>query len=201
MAGAGLLVEAETSAKSADLTPRQMLQLARVATETARRAADRAKCEGALGERPETVDRTGWTTRPVDRAMGTCRDVLTQREAARSHVTDVSEKPAGRALTEQCAMNRGESGLFHMTACYGPSAEEEMHLDGKYPGTAQGAHTRTLACGGAIGTAYFKLERTENAGTAGETAGTRDPVDSATLDRILTSYATASGKRHGCPAP
>jgi len=200
MAGSGLLVTVDTTAKSDDLTPRQMLQLARVATETARRAAGHAKCEGALGERPEAVDRTDWRTRPVDQAMGTCRSVLTGREAARLRVTDVSEKPAGRALTEQCAMSRGELSLFHMDAYYGPSAEEEMYLDGKYPGTVQGVRTRTLACGGAIGTAYFTLQRAQDKAADGA-AGTRESLDSATLDRILTSYATVSGKRHGCPTP
>ncbi|MFJ9682947.1 hypothetical protein ACIRP2_33605 [Streptomyces sp. NPDC101194] len=198
MAGAGLLVTAETSTKSEDLTARQILQVARVATETARRAAGRAKCEGALGERPGTVDRTAWRTTPVDRSTGTCRDVMTGREAARLHVTDVSEKPAGRALTEECGMSRGESRLFHMTAYYGPSAEEEMYLDGKYPGTVKGAYTRTVACGGAIGTAYFKLERAKGKAADGA-AGTQGTIDSAALNRILTSYATASGERHGCP--
>ncbi|WP_413754299.1 hypothetical protein NRF20_42780 [Streptomyces sp. R-74717] len=108
MAGAGLLVTAETSWKSEDLSARQVLQVARVATETARRAAGHARCEGALGERPGTVDRTEWTMRPVSRAAGTCRGAVTGREAARLRVTDVTEKPAGRALTEQCEMSRGD---------------------------------------------------------------------------------------------
>ncbi|MFE3904602.1 hypothetical protein ACFXPY_30895 [Streptomyces sp. NPDC059153] len=200
VAGAGLLVTAETSTKSEDLTARQVLQVARVATESARRAAGHAKCEGVLGERPGSVDRTAWRTKPVDRSTGTCRDVMTGREAARLHVTDVSEKPAGRALTEECEMSRGKAHLFHMTAYYGPSAEEEMYLDGKYPGTVKGAYTRTAACGGAIGTAYFKLERAKGKAADGA-AGTQGTIDSAALTRVLTSYATASGKRHGCPTP
>jgi len=42
---------------------------------------------------------------------------------------------------------------------------------------------------------------TEPDKAADDAAGTRESLDSATLDRILTSYATVSGKRHGCPAP
>ncbi|MFE7356135.1 hypothetical protein ACFU8Q_23825 [Streptomyces sp. NPDC057543] len=200
MAGAGLLVTAETSEKSEDLSARQLLQVARVATESARRAAGRAECEGALGERPGAVDRAKWTTRPVGRATGTCGGVVTGREAARLRVTDATEKPAGRALTEQCEMSRGELGLFSMTGYYGPSAEEEMYLDGKYPGTVKGAYTRTLECGGAIGTAYFKLVRAKGKAADGA-VGTDATSDPAALKRILESYATVSGKRHGCPAP
>ncbi|WP_371665383.1 MULTISPECIES: hypothetical protein [unclassified Streptomyces] len=200
MAGAGLLVTAETSRKTEDLSARQLLQVARVATETARRAAGRAECEGVLGERPGTVDRAEWTTRPVGRATGTCGGVVTGREAARLRVTDVTEKPAGRALTEQCAMGRGKSGLFSMTGYYGPSAQEEMYLDNKYPGTVKGAYTRTVECGGAIGTAYFKLERAKGKAADGA-VGTDGASDPAALKRILESYATASGERHGCPAP
>ncbi|MFE7045601.1 hypothetical protein ACFU9X_41210, partial [Streptomyces atratus] len=198
MAGAGLLVTAETSWKSEDLSAQQVLQVARVATETARRAAGHAHCEGALGERPGTVDRTEWTKRPVSRATGTCPGVVTGREAARLRVTDVTEKPAGRALTEQCELNRGELDLFSMTAYYGPSAEEEMYLDGRHPGTVKGAYTRTIECGGAIGTAYFKLVRVKDKAADGA-VGTHGTSDRAALKRVLESYATASGTRHDCP--
>ncbi|MCX4787322.1 hypothetical protein OG369_14350 [Streptomyces sp. NBC_01221] len=125
---------------------------------------------------------------------------MTGREAARLRVTDVTEKPAGRALTEQCAMGRGKSGLFSMTGYYGPSAQEEMYLDNKYPGTVKGAYTRTVECGGAIGAAYFKLERAKGKAADGA-VGTDGASDPAALKRILESYATASGERHGCPAP
>ncbi|MFI6729602.1 hypothetical protein NRF20_42775 [Streptomyces sp. R-74717] len=87
-----------------------------------------------------------------------------------------------------------------MTAYYGPSAEEEMYLDGRYPGTVKGAYTRTIECGGAIGTAYFKLVRVQDKAADGA-VGTHGTSDPAALTRVLESYATASGKRHGCPTP
>ncbi|MEU4352310.1 hypothetical protein [Streptomyces sp. NPDC023838] len=199
LAGKGLYVTAETNEPAEELSAGQLLQVARLATETARNAAGRFSCEGKLGERPASVDRTDWTQRPVAQAAGTCADVVNLREAARLTVTTVSEKPAGRALTEECSLKRGELGLFHMTAYYGPSAEQEMYLDGRYPGTAKDSYKRSVPCKGAIGTAYFKLVRTNDRAPDG-TSGAHGTSDPATLNRLLGSFATASAGRHGCPA-
>ncbi|MFG2142806.1 hypothetical protein ACGFRG_01220 [Streptomyces sp. NPDC048696] len=119
------------------------------------------------------------------------------RTAARLTVTTVSERPAGRALTEQCALRRADLGLFHMTAYYGPSAEQEMRLDGRYPGTAKDAFKRSMECKGALGTAYFKLVRTNDRAPDGTSGphGTSDPKE---LNQLLDSFATASAARHGC---
>lgn len=101
--GKGLLVLAEATAKTEDLTKEQLLQVARLATETARNTVGRFHCEGALGTRPSGVDLSGWRDVPPVRAVGTCRDVVPTATATRLGVTAVSEKPAGRALTEACA--------------------------------------------------------------------------------------------------
>lgn len=120
MASEGLLVTAESSRRSEAVSDAEVLQVARVATETARRAAGQFTCEGRLGERSGEVDLTEWTARPVGRATGTCRDAVTGREAARLRITTVSEAPAGRALTEQCTLSQGKLDRFRMTAYYGP---------------------------------------------------------------------------------
>ncbi|MFI6475729.1 hypothetical protein ACIBL5_36485 [Streptomyces sp. NPDC050516] len=198
LAGKGLYVTAETTKFAEELSAGQLLQVARLATETARSAAGHFSCEGKLGERPASVDRTDWTQRPVAQAAGTCAGVVNVREAARLTVTTVAEKPAGRALTEQCSLERGELGLFHMTAYYGPSAEQEMYLDGRYPGTAKDSYKRSVPCKGAIGTAYFKLVRTNDRAPDG-TSGAHGTSDPAALNRLLDSFVIASSGRHGCP--
>lgn len=172
--------------------------MARLATQTAHSAAGHSSCEGKLGERPASVDRTDWTRRPVAQAVATCVGVVNVREAARLTVTTVTEKPSGRALTEQCSLERGELGLLHMTAYYGPSAEQEMSLDGRYPGTAKDSYKHSVPCKDAIGTAHFKLVRTNDRAPDG-TSGAHGTSDPAALNRLLDSFVTASSGRHGCP--
>ncbi|WP_079126368.1 hypothetical protein [Streptomyces sp. ERV7] len=200
MPGKGLYVTAETTERTEKLSAGQILQVARLATETARRAAAAHSCEGKPGGRPTTVDRTRETVqRAAAQAAGTCAGVVDAPTAARLTVTTVSERPAGRALTEQCALRRGKLGLFHMTAYYGPSAEQEMYLDGRYPGTAKDISKRRVECGGSLGTAYFKLVRTNDRAPDGTSGphGTSDPKE---LNRLLGAFSAASAARHGCPA-
>ncbi|MFJ3906071.1 hypothetical protein [Streptomyces sp. NPDC090025] len=192
--GKGLLVLTETTAKAEDLTKEQVGQVARLATETARKAADRFHCEGALGTRPSGVDLSEWRDVPPARATGTCRDVVSAATAGRLGVTAVAEKPAGRALTEACALKRGAKTLAELTAYYGASAEQEMYLDGRYPGSVKGASTRALTCKGALGTAYVKL-----VGPSGGQGGPGD-LRPADVQELLGRFAATSTARHGCPA-
>ncbi|MCX5413608.1 hypothetical protein [Streptomyces sp. NBC_00059] len=195
--GKGLLVLAEASQDVEELTDAQMIQVARFATESARLAADRFGCEGALGRRPSKVDSTPWQKRPVAEAEGTCRGVVGSQDAARLGLTAVSEKPAGRALTEACSSDLPAEGHhFSLTAYYGPSAQQEMYLDGRYPGSVKGALTRTHDCEGALGAAYFKFEEFPRPDSE---KGVRSTVDGEDAQRLLTAFATASGARHGCP--
>ncbi|MDV9186976.1 hypothetical protein R6L23_01840 [Streptomyces sp. SR27] len=191
--GKGLLVLTEAMAEVEDLTQEQLLQVARLATETARNTAGRFHCEGALGTRPSEVDLSEWREVPPARASGTCKGAVNAATLTRLGVTAVSEKPAGRALTEACALKRGEKALAELTAYYGPSAEQEMYLDGRYPGSVEGATTRTLTCKGALGTAYVKLIR-----PSGGKDGRRD-LGPADVQELLGSFAAASTARHGCP--
>ncbi|MFI8520892.1 hypothetical protein ACIGEZ_24165 [Streptomyces sp. NPDC085481] len=191
--GQGLLVLTEATANTEDLTSDQVRQVARLATETARKAADRFHCEGALGTRPSGVDLSEWREVPPARATGTCRNVIPAATAARLGVTAVSEKPAGRALTEACALKRGERTLAGLTAYYGASAQQEMYLDGRYPGSVKGATMRALTCKGALGTAYVKLVR-PSGGQDGP--GDLRPAD---VQELLDTFAAESTARHGCP--
>ncbi|WP_426404887.1 hypothetical protein ACN9M0_35115 [Streptomyces sp. R-07] len=192
--GKGLLVLAEATAKTEDLTKEQLLQVARLATETARNTVGRFHCEGALGRRPSGVDLSEWRDVPPVRAVGTCRDVVPTATATRLGVTAVSEKPAGRALTEACALKRGEKTLADLTAYYGASAEQEMYLDGRYPGSVDGATMRATTCKGALGTAYVKLVRPPGGQNGRQDLG---PAD---VQELLGRFEAASTARHGCPA-
>ncbi|MFC9946815.1 hypothetical protein [Streptomyces pratensis] len=195
--GNGLLVMAEARQDVEELTDAQILQVARFATESARRAADRFGCEGAPGKRPSKVDTSPWQKRPAAGAEGTCRGVVGSRDAARLGLTTVSEKPAGRALTENCSSDLPAEGHhFSLTAYYGPSAQQEMYLDGRYPGSVKGALMRTHDCEGALGAAYFKFEEFPRPDSG---KGVRSTVDGEDAQRLLTAFATASGARHGCP--
>ncbi|KUJ39636.1 hypothetical protein ACZ90_69180 [Streptomyces albus subsp. albus] len=198
LAGRGLLVMAEVNRKATELEAGQLLQVARLATESARAAADHFGCQGALGKRPAKVDRTDGQERPLAQAAGTCRGAVDGRVAARLGITSVWERPGGRALTEYCGLRRGKSEIFGMVAYYGPSAQQERYLDGRYPGTAEGEYVRSVECGGALGTAYFKLSPGKAATGDGPSGGRTADLDAP--DKVLASFTAASAHRHGCPA-
>ncbi|MFJ6615288.1 hypothetical protein ACIQPT_33995 [Streptomyces sp. NPDC091289] len=122
--GKGLLVMADVPEDIRELSAEQIRGLARFTTESARRAAERFGCEGALGKRPSTVDRTEWQKSPVARTDGTCRGVVSAQDIARLRLTTASEMPAGRALTEECSLELpAKSHSIRLTAYYGPSAQ------------------------------------------------------------------------------
>ncbi|MFP3991895.1 hypothetical protein U9R90_31370 [Streptomyces sp. E11-3] len=195
--GEGLLVLAQARQDIEELSDAQVLQVARFATESARRAAESFGCEGVVGQRPSTVDRTPLQTRPVAQAKGTCRGVVGSQDMARLGLTTVSERPAGRALTERCSLKLPAEGHhIRLTAYYGPSAQQEMYLDDRYPGSVKGAVMQPHSCKGALGTAYFKFEEFPRPDSE---KGVRSSVGREDAQRLLTAFATASGARHGCP--
>ncbi|ROV66308.1 hypothetical protein [Streptomyces globisporus] len=195
--GKGLLVMADVPEDIRKLSDEQVRGLARFTTESARRAAKRFGCEGPLGKRPATVDRTEGQKLPVVRTKGTCRDVVTARDIARLGLTTASEMPAGRALTEECSLDLpAKNHSIRLTAYYGPSARQEMYLDKRYPGSVKGALMRSHPCEGALGPAYFKFEELPLQ-DAGKYA--RKTVRGEDGQRLLTAFTTASAARHGCP--
>ncbi|MFJ3323421.1 hypothetical protein ACIPMT_03125 [Streptomyces griseus] len=197
--GDGLLVLADVSGKDIrNLSAEQALALARFTTESARGAAERFGCEGALGKRPSTVDRTEQRKRPVAEAEGTCGGVVSERDSARLRLTTASEMPAGRALTEECSLKLpAENHSIRLSAYYGPSAQQEMYLDKRYPGSVKGAIMRSHPCEGALDTAYFKFEELPLQDAGKDVPRT---VRSEDGQRLLTAFTTASAARHGCPA-
>ncbi|MFF9402316.1 hypothetical protein [Streptomyces sp. NPDC014744] len=195
LAGQGLLVLTRAPEFARELSAAQVTQVARLATETARRAAERFGCEGELGERPTTVDRPTGTTRPVAEATGTCRGAVSRDVAEALRATAVREGEAGRTLTEECEVERGEHGDLVLTAYYGPSSEQERYLDRRYPGSVTGSRTRSHPCPGALGTGYFKL--TPPKGEDGEPTSVDEATSEAMTD-VLAAFASASGARHGC---
>ncbi|MFW6691871.1 hypothetical protein [Streptomyces sp. MAR4 CNX-425] len=196
-AGDGLLVQAEATAGEDELSARQRLQVARLATESARRAKDAYGCEGRPGGRPDAVPRNlAPALRPVARAQGTCAGVLTAADAARLRVTTVWERPGGRALTESCALNRGRLGLFRLTASYGPPADQEIELSTGYEPEGDTVTLR-ITCPAPIGLAYFQLVRTADAGPDGEVRR-HATADRGELDDLLDAFIEASARRHGC---
>ncbi|MER7519725.1 hypothetical protein [Streptomyces sp. NPDC126499] len=195
VAGKGLLVLTEATKDADELTPDQVLGVARLATETARRAAGRFHCEGNLGQRPDRVDTAGAAKRPVAEARETCRGVVSRSDADVLGAVAVAEYRAGRALTEECDVKLRQGGHVRVNAYYGPSARQETYLDTRYPGSVVGIVTRSRACPGALGTAYFKV--TPPKGDDGKPAPLDGPKRKA-LDDVLTSFAAASAARHGC---
>ncbi|MEU9605878.1 hypothetical protein [Streptomyces sp. NPDC048057] len=196
--GKGLLVLAEATRRVDELTDAQVLQVARLTTETARRAADRLGCEGTPGERPDAVDRRSSTNRPAAEAVGTCKGVVGPGSARALAAATVVERPAGRALTERCEVELAKEQRVRLSAYYGPSALQETYLDRRYPGSVPNIVTRLFDCPGALGTAYVKLSPPKQAN--GEPAQVDRRTD-AVYAQLLSSFAAASAARHGCPAP
>ncbi|NEB41033.1 hypothetical protein [Streptomyces sp. SID14515] len=196
--GEGLLILTDVSGGDIkNLSAEQALALARFTTESARNAAERFGCEGALGKRPSTVDRTEPQKRPVVAAEGTCRGVADAQDTARLRLTTASEMPAGRALTEECSLELPAKGhSIRLTAYYGPSAQQEMYLDKRYPGSVKGAIMRSHPCKGALDTAYFKFEELPMQDAGKDVPRTVRGEDG---QRLLTAFTTASAARHGCP--
>ncbi|MGW4054325.1 hypothetical protein ACWENA_26225 [Streptomyces sp. NPDC004779] len=195
MAGGGLLVLGEARKDADELTERQLTGVARLTTETARRAAERLRCEGPLGERPDSVDVPESGERHPAEARETCRGVVSSRDAEILDVTTVDEYKAGRALTEECDVNLGGGGHVRINAYYGASARQEMYLDDRYPGSVVGIVTRTQSCPGGLGTAYFKVTPPKQAN--GDPARLGAPQSKA-LDDLLAAFTEDSGARHGC---
>ncbi|MBM9618878.1 hypothetical protein [Streptomyces zhihengii] len=193
LAGKGLLVLAEATEDAEELSRAQVLGVARLATETARRAAERFGCEGTLGRRPDTVDTTRATERPAAEARETCRGVVGPRSAEVLGIATVHEYPAG-ALTEECDVHLRDHRM-RVNAYYGPSAMQETYLDKRYPGSVDGIVTRSRTCPGALGAAYFKATPPQL--PDGSPAPLTGPEREA-VNQILASFAEASGDRHGC---
>ncbi|WP_435058561.1 hypothetical protein [Streptomyces sp. bgisy060] len=195
LAGKGLLVLVGTAKDARELTREQIVAVARLTTETARRAAERFHCEGVLGQRPDEVDTTGEAKRPVAGAIETCRGVVSAADARTLGAVAVGEYRAGRSLTEECNVRLRQGGGLRINAYYGPSAQQEMYLDARYPGSVKGIVTRTHTCPGGLGTTYFKITPPL---LPDKQPVSFDGPEREALNALLVSFAEASAARHGC---
>lgn len=205
-----LLVTVNVSVEDADFDdPAHRIRTGRLATATARNAAQQWGCEARFGERLSTVPLPVADDEdvPLEEADGTCEGVPARgRTFARAWESD-----RGGAPQEKCSVgNSGGTPLYALRAFYGPYATsaraawaKRYSFEETIPGRAPSG---TLHDGGMWATA------TCPAPFAGETAlFTIDPLDrkrekstreeTAYERAALKAFAEASAEHHGCSAP
>ncbi|WP_410538046.1 hypothetical protein [Streptomyces sp. KL2] len=187
--------------------PAHRIRIGRLATATARNAAQQWGCEARFGERPRTVPLPVAEDVPLGEADGTCEGVPARgRTFARAWESD-----RGGAPQEVCSVgNSGGTPLYSLRAFYGPYATSarvalgkrysfEKTIPGRTPsGTLpDGGLWATAACPAPFAgeTALFTIEplgREREKSTRGEQAYER---------AALKAFAEASAEHHGCSAP
>lgn len=189
--GSGLLVTA--GASFGDQSGEEgRLDLARVVTGTAQRAAEQTGCETDFGDADElTAPATDPESVPADKASGTC-------EGTTSAGT-VRETAAGTSPVEGCEL----SSSLRLTAEYGPFSDaSEARVNGKYgghdtpSGTDRTEAWTTATCEGALGTGYYHASPAKDSDRDLE----KEPLTQA--ERAdLAHFAEESAARHGCETP
>jgi hypothetical protein len=185
--GSGILVFA--GADVADSTnPASRTRLARIATGTAQRAADRTGCEATPGSRIDRVAPVPAAARPTTATKGTCAGMTSRRSA--------QETPAGTAPVEYCVLDGG----LVLRAAYGPfvgddDKKQDIHDDpaGILPDTAWASAT----CKGAQATALYWAVPAED---DTDRSFTSQPLSKSERND-LRHFARASATRHGCSTP
>ncbi|MEU9169959.1 hypothetical protein AB0D34_19475 [Streptomyces sp. NPDC048420] len=189
--GSGILVTAE-SPYDTEVTKAIRVKLARVATGTAQRAAEKTGCETEAGD-ADRLTAPAATARTVsaDDATGTC--------AGTTSVAKVQETAAERAPVEECVL----VGSMQLTAAYGPFSDtSEAVVNGKYGGHdfSSGVEASTTwtssTCQGSLGIGYYHASPVE---------GNDRNFTSAPLTKEeradLEHFAGQSAARHGCSTP
>ena len=189
--GSGLLVTAD-SPYDAKVTEGVRLRLARVATGTAQRAADKTGCVTEPGSADElTAPAASARSMSADDATGTCKGMTS--------VSTVWETAAGVSPVEECLL----VGRLQFTAAYGPFNDaSDAVLNGKYGGhdAPSGIDSSTAwtssTCQGALGIGYFHASPVEGS----DREFTSDPLTKQ--ERAdLAHFAEQSAARHGCGTP
>ncbi|MEU6846163.1 hypothetical protein ABZ930_30235 [Streptomyces sp. NPDC046716] len=192
--GSGILVMADPPA-GAKVTESTRLQLARVATGTARRAAQKTGCatetkeEGKAGEL--TAPAATAKTVPAGNATGTCKGMTSAKT--------VRETAAGVSPVEECLLVGG----LQLTAAYGPfSNSSDAVVDGEYGGhdSPSGVERSTAwtsaACQGALGVGYYRASPVEGS----DREFSADPLTKEER-QDLEHFAEQSAARHACSTP
>nr|WSZ14233.1 hypothetical protein OH837_13330 [Streptomyces canus] len=189
--GSGILVTAD-SPYDVEATESMRLKLARAATGTAQRAAEKTGCQTEPGDSrelaaPEATARTV----SVGSATGTCKGMTsTQR---------VRETAAGKSPVEECVLDGG----LRLVSAYGPFSDaSDAVVNGKYGGhdTPSGVDRSTAwtsaTCQGALGIGYYHASPVEGS----DRKLSSDPLTKE--ERAdLEHFAEQSAVRHGCGAP
>ncbi|WP_256333704.1 hypothetical protein [Streptomyces sp. cf386] len=189
--GSGVLVTADSPYDS-KVTDAVRLKLARVATGTAQRAAEKTGCVTEPGNAGElTAPAATAKTVSAGGATGTCKGMTS--------VSAVRETAAGVSPVEECLL----VGSLQLTAAYGPFNDaSDAVVNGKYGGhdTPSGVERSTAwtsaTCQGALGVGYYYASPVE---------GNDRKFTSAPLTKEewedLAHFAEQSAARHGCDSP
>ncbi|MFP8943889.1 hypothetical protein ACLIYM_20975 [Streptomyces fenghuangensis] len=205
-----LLVTVNVSVKDADFDdPAHRTRIGRLATATARNAAERWGCEARFGERLRTVPLPVADDEdvPLDEADGTCEGIPTRGR----FLTRAWESDRAGAPQEKCSVgNSGGTPLYSLRAFYGPYAtsaraawEKRYSFVKTIPGRTpsgklpEGGLWATATCPAPFSgeTALFTVEplgRKREKSTREEQAYER---------AALKAFAEASAEHHGCSAP
>ncbi|MGW7406902.1 hypothetical protein ACWGI9_24810 [Streptomyces sp. NPDC054833] len=190
--GSGIPVTADTDTDTDSASASGRARIARIATLTAKKSAEKTGSDAEPGSRISRVDPQSTTTRKsADRATGTCAGTHSR--------SSVRETAARSAPVEYCLL--GDE--LRLWASYGPfSNTAETRCDGPYdgydkpsglrPGTAWG----TATCAGAQGMGLYTVSPVE---------GSDRRFDSRPLTarewQDLRQFAQRSAARHHCSSP
>ncbi|MFF0448514.1 hypothetical protein ACFYT4_19230 [Streptomyces sp. NPDC004609] len=166
--------------------PADRVRLVRIATATARRAAERHGCDAPLGRVPDTVPLPVGEDEDVEpsAAVGTCAGVPAF-EGAR-----VWESPRGATPREHCEVGDGDRAeAYELDAYYGPYAED-MRLRMSTGTEYDGAYTTSAVCPAGDEPALYVVRMR------------RGPEKSQAYQRaVLKAFAGRSARERGCTVP
>ncbi|MFG2462542.1 hypothetical protein ACGFWE_36520 [Streptomyces sp. NPDC048523] len=189
--GSGILVTVD-SPYDVDVTEAVRLKLARAATGTAQRAADKTGCDTEPGD-------TGKLTAPVTVARTVSAGAATGTCKGMTSASTVRETAAAKAPVEECVL----VGSLRLVAAYGPFSDaSEAVVNGKYgghdkpSGVDRSTAWTSVTCLGALGIGYYHASPVEGS----DRRFTSDPLTQK--ERAdLEHFAEWSAARHGCGAP
>ncbi|GAA4075235.1 hypothetical protein [Streptomyces shaanxiensis] len=189
--GGGVLVTADSPYDS-KVTEAVRLKLARVATGTAQRAAEKTGCVTEPGNAGElTAPAAAAKTVSADDATGTCKGMTS--------VSEVRETAAGVSPAEECLL----VGSLQLRAAYGPFSDaSDAVVNGKYGGhdipSGVERHTAwtSATCQGALGIGYYNASPVDG----NDRSFTSNPLTKDERANIQR-FADQSAARHGCDSP
>ncbi|MEV6393287.1 hypothetical protein AB0M39_00605 [Streptomyces sp. NPDC051907] len=194
-----LLVALDADVRAGALdNPEHRLRVARLATATAEKAAERSGCHASLGEPLRTVPLpTGEDESvPVARAKGTCAGV----PGLQPSIARAWESARGDSPRERCELGDRWRGEFVLDAYYGPYAEDmrfRLHHDSVEGGGEEKALTFSAECAPGEEPALFVLQ-----GSVFESEKEREKYGKVAPGRAaLKAFAERSAQAHECSPP